>query len=160
MSEKMLNEGEGRVWDAISLAVSAHRGQVYRGYGEREDEPYALHPIRVAARVSPRAKVVALLHDVWEDHPSTAMPPWLSRRDWEAILILRRVKEVETYAEYIAQVMRARGEAGDIAREVKLADIRENLSRNPPPRLRERYEAALAVLAPETAHPEKGSVKP
>lgn len=133
---------------AITAALSAHHGQVYRGYGGRPDEPYILHPLRVMLAVSPRSRVVAVLHDVTEDTGLT--PGWLTSTQATALWLLTRDKEHQTYAQYIDRLLNALDEAGEIAREVKRADLDDNMAHDPPDRLRERYTMALVRLAPTT----------
>lgn len=143
---------------ALEFAREAHAGQIYRGHGGREDQPYIFHPIRVMSRVTKRARNVALLHDCLED--AGMLPDWLMETERAAINLLTRTSKGEPgeYAAYIARLASATGEAGEIAREVKIADLRDNLAHDPPERLRTRYEAALAVLAPLATNPEPASV--
>lgn len=138
--------GEGeRLQRAIGFATGAHRGRVYRGYGGHGDGPYINHPLRVMAAVSERAKVVAVLHGCLED--AGTLPGWLDGEGLRAAHILTRIKEREEYGDYIRRLSRASGVGGDLAREVKIADLRDNLAHDPPLRLRLRYGAALSILA-------------
>lgn len=109
--------------DAMMLAYELHKGQV-----DKQGQPYIHHLMAVMCAVGNNedAKVVALLHDSVEDAGMT-----LERlRDLgysEAIVsaidaISRR--ESEVYANYIQRV-----KANDLARQVKLADLKHNLSR-------------------------------
>lgn len=134
---------------AERFAAKAHEGQDYRY------EPYIEHPRRVAAAVSERARVVAWLHDCLED--AGVLPVWLDRTDRAAIHLLTRTKtgEPEEYGRYIERIASATGESGDLAREVKIADLRDHLAHDPPDSLRRRYESALAVLNPRATPPEK-----
>ena len=53
---------------ALQIAIKAHKGQK-----DKSGREYIMHPIRVAERCKdPRAKIVALLHDVIEDTDVTA----------------------------------------------------------------------------------------
>ncbi len=131
---------------ALEIAIQAHRGQVDKG-----GQPYILHPIRVMLRVSSMdAKIAALLHDVVEDSDIT-------------IEDLRREGFAEPILEAVEALTKRKGEdrisaahraaQNELAREVKLADIAENmdLNRIPNPtdkdfaRLRE-YEQVQAIL--------------
>lgn len=137
-----------RVADAVALALECHEGQEY----ERKSGPwpYAVHVICVALRMeSPAEQVVALLHDVVEDcgvsleeigerfGQDVATSVWyLTRRDGES------------YSDYLYRV---RGQA--LAREVKIADLRENLDKcegedapDATKSLMERYRKAIAFL--------------
>lgn len=134
-----------RLTEAICLAARAHAGQA-----DKAGEPYILHPLRVMAAVSPRARVVAVLHDVIEDtdrrlsdlrHFLALLP-----EQYVALGCLTRHPAVE-YADYIEDLA-----LDELAREVKIADLRDNLSRpdSLPDSLRERYERALTFLEPAT----------
>lgn len=159
MSTEM-EAGREREWDlssrkledAIALATDAHAYQVYNGFDGRPGEPYILHPLRVMLAVPPEARVVAVLHDVLEDTDESPIDI-VDETEWAALLLLTRRKDNETYAAYIDRVRRAEGEAGRLARIVKVADLRENLSHNPPARLCQRYAPALAALASPTEEP-------
>lgn len=138
---------------AIAFATEAHAGQV-----DKLGEPYIDHCIRVMDAVSGPAKRVAVLHDVAEDTaweaPQIGSRLNLSRDETFALIFLRR-RDDETYAEYIellASDESAYAVAGDLAREVKVADLQDNLSRWVPELgddLRKRYERALARLTTE-----------
>ena len=111
--------------DAIALAADAHRGQLYPA---PEPEPYILHPLRVMLAVSPgRAQIVAVLHDVIEDTELTLDD--LRQRGFDddtvhAVDLLSK-RAGEPYMEYINRL------APDaLAREVKLADLDDNLANN------------------------------
>jgi (p)ppGpp synthase/HD superfamily hydrolase len=136
--------------DAITVALEAHRGQWYPA---PEPEPFILHPIRVMLRVTSRpAQIVALLHDVVEDSPVTLRD--LADREFETRIVhavdcLSR-RSSEPYEDYIERVA-----SDGLAREVKLADLADNLRNNralppTPDNLARiaRYEQALRVLGP------------
>lgn len=131
--------------EAFDFAQKAHADQEYKG--AQVNEPYINHCARVADGVSSRAKIVAILHDCLED--AGKLPDNLSKVDRQALRHLTRHKGSESYDEYIQRIIVAEGKAGDIAREVKLADLRENLSSICPghfEHLRTRYTKALQVL--------------
>lgn len=134
--------------DALSVAVEAHRGQVYPA---REPEPFILHPLRVMLAVTPgTAQIVALLHDVVEDSLLTLGD--LADKGFDgsvlnAVDCLSR-RPGEPYGDYIERVA-----TDHLAREVKLSDLADNLANNlalpatPDNRARiARYEDALRVL--------------
>lgn len=105
---------------AIEIAVNAHAGQT-----DKSDAPYILHPLRVMQDCdSEVAKTVAVLHDVIEDTPVTEADIREEGFSDTVLLALRRVtkRDGETYPEFIRRV-----EDDAIAREVKLADIRDNM---------------------------------
>ncbi len=134
--------------DAIIVATVAHRDQ---SYPAPRPEPYILHPLRVMLEVrSLTAKIVAVLHDVVED--SDVRLEDLQRQGFvsavlEAVDCLSR-RTGEGYEEYIRRLS-----SNDVAREVKLADLRDNLANNrslpaQPDRLARiaKYERARQVL--------------
>jgi (p)ppGpp synthase/HD superfamily hydrolase len=132
--------------DAIAYAARAHRGQVDKG-----GQPYILHALRVMLRqVDDTARIVAVLHDVLEDTPETLdglRTAGYSEEICAALDCLTR-REGEPYEEMIERVA-----ANRLARQVKLADLEDNLDidRPVPPgsaadRRHARYVAARARL--------------
>ena len=136
------------VEDAISLAALSHRGQVYPSI---EIEPYIFHPLRLMlAFVDSVDQMAAVLHDVVEDTEvelhdleEAGYPPELV----DAIDTLTH-RPNEPYNEYIERVAHH-----EIARRVKVVDLKENLGNNlrspsasgNAERIR-RYETALERL--------------
>ncbi|HEY5564897.1 MAG TPA: HD domain-containing protein [Rhodothermia bacterium] len=133
---------------AIEIAMEAHRGQV-----DKHGAPYILHPLCVMAAVSsPEAQIVAALHDVVEDHEDWTVDR-LAREGFdqsivEAVAALTRDPDDE-YFDYVRRLS-----SNPLAREVKLADLQDNLDRSRLPgdptendlaRFR-RYEQALTIL--------------
>lgn len=106
---------------AISIALKAHNGQVDKG-----GNPYILHPLAVMNRVETiEEKIVAVLHDVVEDTEVTIdqlRETGFSEEILEAINLLTRAKE-DSYEEFIDKTLKNR-----IARNVKIADIKENMN--------------------------------
>lgn len=141
---------------ALQIVIKVHADQ-----RDKQGEPYLLHVLRVVEAVSFEAKVVAALHDVFEDGDKLDNPvmPGLSGDEDGAVVWLTRTPN-ETYADYIKEITTAPGRQGKLAREVKLADLRDNLGRIPPWNarlsdplwqerwgdLKARYEKALATL--------------
>jgi (p)ppGpp synthase/HD superfamily hydrolase len=148
---------------AAALMVAIH---VHADQRDKQGEPYLLHVLRVVEAVDgERAKVLAALHDVWEDAGVAALDPEeVFERDGifiaNSLEVLTRSK-AETYAEYIQAI--ADGHSATWVaeiREVKLADLRDNLGRIPPvdatwvtdseakswASLKVRYEKAIATL--------------
>jgi hypothetical protein len=145
---------------AIAFATEAHRGQV-----DKLGEPYIDHCLRVMDAVSEPAKRVAVLHDVLEDrypmNPTQGMEALerevgLPFTEQLAVFVVTRFSKGapdRTYANYIGFIAMFGGTAGDLAREVKVADLRDNLGRWVPELgtdLKVRYERALARLTEET----------
>src|SRR5262245_20079233 len=111
--------------DAISLAAHWHRGQQYPSL---TGEPFILHPLRVMLRLDSNvARIVAVLHDVLED---TAC----------SVVDLRRAGYTDSVIEALDRLTRRDGEAYEpyieriaehaLARQVKLADLADNLANN------------------------------
>lgn len=119
---------------ALQIAIKVHADQC-----DKQGDPYLLHVLRVVEAVSDEAKVVAALHDVLEDGPAEMWnvlndDDWLSGSELGAVELLTRLDGVE-YARYIDNIAKGTGypaRAARLAREVKLADIRDNLGRIPP----------------------------
>lgn len=131
---------------AIEIAAKAHAGQV-----DKAGQPYVLHPLRMMLAVTtPEACMAAVLHDVVEDTAVTLdelRAEGFSASVLEAVDALTK-REGEDYEACIRRVA-----PNPIAREVKLADLRDNsdLSRiaEPTERDRERirkYQRAIAYL--------------
>jgi (p)ppGpp synthase/HD superfamily hydrolase len=151
---------------AVALAARAHLHQV-----DRSGEPYALHPIRVMLAVRAQglqevAQAAAVLHDVLEDtevergeiedvDPDVLrLVDLVTRREWKenrggmmggpGIDVVRK----EEYAAFIRRAC-----SDPLSRAIKVADIRDNLSRldklTPENRefLTKRYARALAIIA-------------
>ncbi|HEX8995020.1 MAG TPA: hypothetical protein VF812_03205 [Ktedonobacterales bacterium] len=111
--------------DAIVLAAQWHRGQMYPSM---QGEPFILHPLRVMAQVESDAeRMVAALHDVIEDTNCTLED-------------LRRLGYTERVVEAVDRLTHRDGEAYEayierikddpLARQVKLADLADNLANN------------------------------
>lgn len=121
---------------AIALAVEAHRGQK-----DRAGKPYILHPLRVMARVQTEdEKVVAILHDVAEDTPWTSEKLAAEGFPSHIIEALDCVtkRDGEVYEQFVE-----RSASNPIARQVKLADLEDNMDLR---RLREVTERDLPRL--------------
>jgi hypothetical protein len=136
------------VEDAIALAALAHRGQ---RYSSPEAEPYIFHPLRIMLSLAdPADQIAAVLHDAIEDTDlelKDLTEAGYSAPIVEAVGRLTHRAE-ESYEDYIDRLA-----TNEIARRVKVADLRENLANN----LRRpgspgngdriaRYERALARL--------------
>ncbi|MDM8532108.1 hypothetical protein QUF63_13130 [Anaerolineales bacterium HSG25] len=132
---------------AIALAVEKHQGQT-----DKQGQPYILHPLRVMFQLhGETAQIVGVLHDVVEDTDVT-FDDLRSMGFSEVVIagldgVTRR--DDETYEEFVA-----RSSADDIAKQVKLADLTDNMDiRRLPNPLSEkdlarlqRYRQAWAVL--------------
>jgi (p)ppGpp synthase/HD superfamily hydrolase len=135
--------------DALLVAIEAHRGQWYPA---PLPEPFILHPVRVMLGVAPGLpQIVALLHDVVEDSPLTLDDLTDKGFDSAVVAAVDRLshREGEAYEAYIERLA-----PDPLAREVKLADLADNLANNralpaTPDNLARiaRYEDALRVLS-------------
>ena len=144
---------------AERLARSRHAGQVDKG-----GMPYWRHPDRVSAGcASAEAKIAGWLHDLIEDTETTAdellelgFPPAVV----QAVELDTRL-DGEDYMAYIRRILaacdaddRQTRQAGRIAREVKMADLRDNMDLGRLRVIREadrrrvtKYHRAYALLA-------------
>lgn len=127
---------------ALKLANEAHSGQ------NRKDSnvPYIIHPIRVSGYFNDDfRKTVAILHDILEDTEITKskLLKLFTSRVVQTVEILTH-REGENYFDYIRRVAQ-----NEIATEIKIADIADNLSDNLsmlPQSILERYTQALNIL--------------
>lgn len=132
---------------ALAIAQEAHKGQV-----DKAGIDYINHPIYVASLVETgEEKAAALLHDVIEDSDMT-LSDLLNRgipsEVLQAVSILTKDKKL-TYQEYLSRV-----KTNEIARKVKLADLKHNsdLSRITNPSEKdfsrsEKYKKAIEFLS-------------
>ena len=133
---------------AIRIAAIAHEGQIDKG-----GNPYILHPLRVMMRLYEHTddiKIVAVLHDVFEDCDVSVRDleeEGFSKTIIDAIVALTRRKD-ETYMDFIKRVKN-----NPIAKLVKIADIEDNMNlmRIPEPtendyERNKRYHKALDYL--------------
>lgn len=131
---------------ALRLAMQAHSGQV-----DRAGKPYIYHPLTVASMTdSYDAFVAALLHDVMEDSDFTAddlRGAGIPGHIVEALLLLTHDKNVP-YMDYVQKI-----KGNDLARCVKLADLKHNSDLSRLPYVTEKdwarvdkYKQAMALL--------------
>jgi (p)ppGpp synthase/HD superfamily hydrolase len=139
---------------ALEVAIRVHADQ-----RDKWGEPYLLHVLRVVDAVDgERAKVLAALHAVLEDAVTAPSLEELFGEDgmWieNSIEVLTRGPN-ETYAEYIEGIRDGHSSTWVAeVREVKLADLRDNLDRiiSRAPflpnwdELRRRHEKAITIL--------------
>ena len=133
---------------AIALAAQAHEGQV-----DKAGATYILHPLRMMLSVdTPEARVAAVLHDVVEDTP-VSLEELRAEGFSEAVIgaveaLTKRPEEEDDYDAFIRRVA-----PNPLARQVKLADLRDNcdVSRIAQPsqndwRRIEKYKRAIQYL--------------
>lgn len=121
---------------AFVIASQAHKGQ-----RDKAGLDYILHPVRVSNHcTSPLTKIVALLHDTIED--TNVTPDYLRQQGFpevivEAVLTLTHSKE-QPYEEYVKHLA-----PNPICREVKLADLEDNMDVRRLPQLTDTDVARL-----------------
>jgi (p)ppGpp synthase/HD superfamily hydrolase len=122
---------------AIKIAIDAHAGQV-----DKAGEPYILHPLRVMLAMQTEiGRIVGVLHDVVEDSDLVGLGDILAFFGPEvrdAVDAVTR-RHGENYAAFIERASR-----NPLGREVKIADLRDNVRGTHGNR--ERYQKALAML--------------
>lgn len=137
--------------DAIVLAAQWHWGQTYPSL---RGEPFLLHPLRVMLQVESEVeRIVAVLHDVIEDTAGTLGDLRALGYSEQVIEALDRLthRDADPYDTYIERI-----KDDPLARQVKLADLVDNLANNrriaevaSGPETRERilrYERAIEQL--------------
>lgn len=133
---------------AEQIARCMHRDQV-----DKSGRPYVEHLERVAANVCDEAKAAAWLHDVVEDTDMTVgdlqdMGRTSMRTNGAVDLLTRR--DSMTHSQYIQRIYFGAGIFGEVAREVKIADLKDNLSDDRryegDESMRVRYMKALEIL--------------
>ncbi|MGD2180180.1 GTP pyrophosphokinase [Lusitaniella coriacea] len=115
---------------ALEIAIEGHKGQQ-----QKNGLPYVLHPLRLMlAASSTEAKIVAVLHDVIEDTNWTLealKAEGFSQSILTAIGCLTH-RDGEEYDAYIERLI-----DNEIAREVKLMDLKDNMDIRRIPELKE-----------------------
>lgn len=116
---------------ALEIAVMAHREQ-----REKNGKPYVFHPIRLMMAVeTEQAQMAALLHDVVEDTAVT-MDELVAEGFDKAVIDALRLLTHDDGSPYDAYIERIRHNA--IAREVKLADLTDNMNIRRIPNLKQK----------------------
>jgi (p)ppGpp synthase/HD superfamily hydrolase len=111
--------------DAIELAAHWHRGQ---RYPSMTGELFILQPLRVMLQLdSDVARIVAVLHDMLEDTACTMVDLRRAGYSDSVIEALDRLtrRDGEAYEPYIERIAE-----DTLARQVKLADLTDNLANN------------------------------
>jgi (p)ppGpp synthase/HD superfamily hydrolase len=104
---------------AMRIAYDAHNGVL-----DKSGAPYIFHPYEVASRMDDEiSTAVALLHDVIEDtdfNASDLRKFGFTPVQVDAVVAITRKKD-EKYFDYIARLKQ-----NDLARMVKMADLKHN----------------------------------
>ena len=147
---------------AIKIAVEAHTGQVDKG-----GNPYILHPLRVMLSLNSEAeRIVGVLHDVVEDCEGWSWERLKEQGCSDKIIealksVSKTLEEEKQFKEmddpdekmehYLQFIQRAK--TNKIGRNVKAADIRDNLDISRIDDITERdinrlnrYKKALSIL--------------
>jgi (p)ppGpp synthase/HD superfamily hydrolase len=131
---------------AYTIAEKIHATQT-----RRDGAPYMQHVMEVADGVrNPKARMVALLHDTMEDGNVSRELLEASKIPEDVIAAVEALtrppksEQKMTYQEYIEQVVKP----NELARQVKIADLKSNLKNNDNPGQVKRYERALKALLP------------
>ena len=133
MKEKMNFE------NALILATKYHKGQKRWG-----GEPYITHPIAVAGKFkSEDIKIVAILHDMIEDTEMTISRLYVLGYPQKIVypISLLTHKKPQSYLNYILKI-----KTNIIARNVKIEDIKHNLSDLKDGSMKDKYQLALHIL--------------
>ena len=121
--------------NAIKVAVEAHAGQVDKG-----GSPYILHPLRVMLSLNTEEqRIVGVLHDVVEDCAGWSWErleaEGFSKEIIQALKSVSKTPEEEAEYRSLPEVQKLdhylrfieRAKANEISRQVKAADIKDNL---------------------------------
>lgn len=110
-----------KIKQAILISYKAHEGQYDKG-----GYPYCFHPYHLAEMLETEDEIiVALLHDVMEDHPETCSWKYLEEtfgKDVAEALHLLTHNEKVPYMDYVKEIAK-----NPIARRVKMADLLHNM---------------------------------
>jgi len=129
------------------IARDSHEGQK-----RKDGKPYIIHPEAVAREFGNyelkdiECKIVAWLHDVIEDtklEPKDLEERGIPRKLVQEICFLSR-QENESYKDYILEL-----KGYEIARKVKIADLKHNLINLNKGSMRDKYLLALHILENE-----------
>ena len=108
---------------AIKIAFKAHEGSF-----DRSGIPYVTHPLHVAESMETEDETVAaILHDVVEDTDMTIddlRKEGFTEEQLEAVRLLTHEDGI-SYADYVKRL-----KSNEIARKVKLSDLKHNMDRS------------------------------
>ena len=132
---------------ARAIAMASHAGQ-----RTRSGEPVLAHVARVVLAAPPEVRATAWLHDLaerCEPRAEELRARGMTPVELDALELLTRLPS-ESYELYTLRIAHATGDAGRIARRVKLADLDDHLRCRPlpgdPPYAWARRRIARAVL--------------
>lgn len=126
---------------ALEIATRYHKGQ----YRKNSGLPYITHPIAVADRFEDETrKIVAVMHDTLEDTELTSFDlSFKYKFSMNVVMAIQALthRSNQSYLDYILKC-----KSNDIARTVKIEDIKHNMSDLAPGSLRDKYMMALYIL--------------
>lgn len=137
--------------NALNVAMYAHKDQL-----GKDGMPYIYHVMRVSGNFQDiRYQVVALLHDVVEDCKNYSFDDFIfldmDDEMMEALKLLTKPQQCKSYQKYIEAI---RDSGNDIAKLVKLMDLRDNINvlrfkeiGDPEYLLIKRYHQAIKTLS-------------
>lgn len=147
--EQEASRAEGRKPAEILKSAEGIAEFIHATQKRRDGQPYMTHIREVVDGVQGvEAKMVAYLHDTMEDGGLTVrdmQAEGIPQNVIEAVNALTRPPPEErqmTYQEYIEQIVKP----NELARQVKIADLRSNLKNNDNAGQVKRYERALKAL--------------
>lgn len=110
-----------KIKKAMLLSYNAHNGQFDKG-----GYPYCYHPYHLAETLNSENEIiVALLHDVMEDHPEACSWEYLEetfgKEVTEALCLLTHDDSLP-YMDYVKEIAK-----NPIAKRVKMADLLHNM---------------------------------
>ena len=110
-----------KIKKACQICFDAHKDDV-----DKSGYPYVMHPLHLAEQMDDEdSTIVALLHDVIEDHGDRYSLEYLSScfgSDIAKSINLLTHKDEVTYMEYVKEIKKDK-----TARKVKIADLKHNL---------------------------------
>jgi (p)ppGpp synthase/HD superfamily hydrolase len=124
----------------LKVATEAHKGQQRRG-----GDPYITHPLRVSNTFENVVKqCVAILHDVLEDTDETEeslIDKGITVEIVGHVKLLTKSPD-QSYEDYLEAIKQC-----SACRDVKIADIVDNLTSDPTPKQIKKYREALWILS-------------
>jgi (p)ppGpp synthase/HD superfamily hydrolase len=134
--------------DAVAIAARADRASRHPS-GRFCDLAHGVDvALALGPDATPTAMNAAVLHDILENTDWTIDDLARSGVDpvvCEAVDVLTR-RSGETYGDYIRRICDAPGVAGEMARQVKVADLTVSVDREVSDTLRQRYEQSLTLV--------------
>lgn len=145
--KEIITEEIDKIQQAKEFARDVHSGQWRKG----KPVPYMAHPMKIYHRAKKRGlstahQILALLHDTYEDAKNPQQTLKMIKKKFGG-KITQYVKDIShekgtNYKEYLL----ALAKSSQIAFDIKLLDMEDNLSDKPTPRQKKKYGDALQYL--------------